>query len=77
MKTRIAQVTAPKRIKFLFSFQPLGEAKTTGTATTIRKEKAIKANKETWKLKRSIIKFVKRIKQQLNQNYLNKIRNKS
>lgn len=47
MKTRIAQVTAPRRIKFLFSFQPLGEAKTTGTATTIRKEKAIKANKET------------------------------
>ena len=44
--TKLTQATEPNNTKFLFSFQPLGEAKTTGTPTTIKNEKATKANKE-------------------------------
>lgn len=44
-------------MKFLFSFQPFGEAKMTGTAITSKKDKAINAKMEIWKVNKSIVNF--------------------
>ena len=47
VKTRINHKLKPEKTKPLFSVQPFGEAKTTGTPTTNPNETKIKANKES------------------------------
>lgn len=57
-ETRYSQIVQPVKIKDLLLTQPLGEAKTTGTATTITKDTAIKAKSKAWKVNKSIIRNI-------------------
>jgi hypothetical protein len=41
----------PEKTVPLFSVHPLGDAKTTGTPTTKRKDNAINANNVSWKIR--------------------------
>ena len=50
-KTSKNQTPKPENTVPLFSVQALGEAKTTGTPTTSKKETTIKANSVSWKIK--------------------------
>jgi hypothetical protein len=45
VNTRITHKLRPEKTKPLFSVQPFGEAKTTGTPTTNANERKINANK--------------------------------
>jgi hypothetical protein len=49
-KTKRSHKPRPDKTIRLFSVQPLGRAKTTGTPTTKTKEKAINANIVSWKI---------------------------
>ena len=44
-KTKLSQSNAPEKTIFLLRTQPSGDAKTTGTPTTKRKEIATNANR--------------------------------
>jgi hypothetical protein len=54
-QTRRSHNPRPEKTVPLFSTQPFGEAKTTGTPTTRRNDNAINANKVSWKIR--VIKF--------------------
>jgi hypothetical protein len=58
-KTKRSHKPRPEKTVPLFSVQPFGDARTTGTPTTNRKERAINANNESWKIRVIILRFNK------------------